>query len=104
MTFPHFFFLLVLPVVTLSSSGGAKIAGENYTLNCRVTGIGTLIPTYQWLRNGSALSGQTSAVLSFSPLRQSDSGIHSCMTTTGSVSVRSANEIIHIEGKAMALH
>ena len=29
-----------------------------------------MTPTYQWLKDGSPLTGQTSATLSFSPLRQ----------------------------------
>ena len=46
-------------------------AGENYSLTCTVSGGETnATTTYQWFRNGSPLSGKTSATLSFTPLRQ----------------------------------
>ena len=87
-------------MVTLSSSGGAEIAGEDYTLTCTVIGGDTATPTYRWFRNGSPQSGETSATLSFSPLRQSDSGVYTCEGTRGSsAAVRSNNMIrITVEG------
>ena len=90
---------LAPPVVTLSVSDGAHVAGENYRLTCEVIGGGTMTPTYRWFRNGSPLSGQTSATLSFSPLRQSDSGSYSCETTRSSITVRSTSTTITVEGK-----
>ena len=92
------------PVVTLNVSGGAQIAGENYTLTCTVTGGGTMTPTYRWLRNDSPLSGETSATLSFSPLRQSNSpGSYSCEATLSSTAVRSVSMTITVEGIKVVL-
>ena len=86
-------------MVILNGSGGEQTAGEDYTLTCMVVvtgGSGTVI--FRWLRNGSPLSGQTSSTLSFSPLRQIDSGSYSCAITRSSITVRSASIAITVEG------
>jgi hypothetical protein len=80
--------------VTVTSGGGAQIAGENYTLTCQVTGGGTMTPTYRWFRDGSPLTGQTSATLSFSPLREIDSGVYTCEGTRNSITVTSGTGIM----------
>ena len=95
----HVHLIIDLLMVTLGMSGGAQIAGEDYTLTCRVTGGGTMTPTYRWLRNGSPLSGETSATLSFSPLRQSDSGSYTCEATKSLSTVTSAPMVVTVEGK-----
>jgi hypothetical protein len=79
--------------VTVTSSGGAQIAGQDYTLTCQVTGGGTMTPTYRWFRDGSPLTGQTSATLSFSPLREIDSGVYTCEGTRNSIPVTSRTGI-----------
>ena len=84
-------------VVTLSGSG-MEIAGQNYTFTCTVTGGGTMTPTYQWLKNNSPLSGQTSATLPLSPLRQSDSGVYICEGTKGLIDMSSNRESIDVVG------
>ena len=86
-------------MVTISGSGGPHIAGKNYTLNCQVTGGGITTPTYRWFRNGSLLTGQTSATLSFSPLMESDSGIYTCEGTRSSSNSTSGNVTISVVGK-----
>ena len=80
-------------VVAVTGSGGAQVAGEDYTLTCQVTGGGTMTPTYRWFRDGSVLTGQTSATLSFSPLRETDSGVYTCEGTRNSIAVRSDGNI-----------
>ena len=67
-------------VVKISGSGGDQVAGENYTLTCQGTGGVTTEPSHQWLRNGSLLN-DTSAVLSFSPLMETDAGVYTCMSS-----------------------
>ena len=86
-------------MVTLSGSGGAQIAGEDYTLTCQVTGGGTMTPTYRWFRNESLLTGQTSNTLAFSPLRETDSGVYTCEGTRSSITVTSASVRISVVGK-----
>ena len=73
-------------VVTLIGNSGTQIPGEAYTLTCLATGGGTTAPTYRWFRDGSLISGQTSATLSFSPLRETDSGAFICEAAKNFVS------------------
>ena len=76
------------------------IVGETYSLTCTVTGGGTITPNaYRWFNNGSQLTSQTSATLSFSPLRQSDSGNYFCEGARSSVYVGSEIVRIIAEGK-----
>ena len=67
-------------VVKISGSGGDQVAGENYTLTCQVTGGVTTASSHRWLRNASLLN-DTSAVLSFSPLMETDAGVYTCRSS-----------------------
>ena len=92
----HIFLIVNIVVVAVGNSGRIQIAGEDYTLTCTVTGGGN---TYQWFRNGSPLISQTSAILSFSPLRQTDNGSYTCEAMKSFVAVRSTNIMrIAVEG------
>ena len=58
-----------------------------YSLTCAVTGAERLtdaMVTYTWSKNGTLLSGQTMATLSFSPLTFSDAGSYTCQVTVTS--------------------
>ena len=76
--------------VSLTGSGGARVVGENYTLTCNVTGGVTTESTYRWVRDGTLLN-VTSATLSFSPLRETDSGVYTCEGTRSSITRTSEN-------------
>ena len=82
---------------TLVHSGTTYVAGENHMLTCQVSGGGSL--TYRWFRNGSLLTGEISATLSFSPLRETDNGIYTCETTRTSASVNSTGMGITVVGE-----
>ena len=86
-------------MVTLSGSGGAQVAGEDYTLTCQFTGGETVIPVYRWLMDGSPLADETSDTLSFSPLRDTDSGGYTCEVTTDSLTGTSPSVTITVVGK-----
>ena len=86
-------------MVTLSGSGGVQVAGEDCTLTCQFTGGETVTPVYQWLKDGSPLTGETSDTLSFSPLRETDSGGYTCEVTTGSLNGTSPSVTITVVGK-----
>ena len=88
-------------MVTLSGSGGAQVAGEDYTLTCQFIGGEAVTPVYQWLKDGSSLAGETSDTLSFSPLRDTDSGGYTCEVTTGSLTATSPSVIITVVGKCI---
>ena len=86
-------------MVSLSGSSGPQIAGENYTLTCQVTGGGTTTPTYRWFKNGSLLTGQTTATLSFSPLIETDSGVYTCEGNRSYITATSESVNITVVGK-----
>ena len=78
--------------VSLTGSVGAQEVhvGENYRLTCNVTGGVTTEPTHRWFRDGTPLN-VTSATLSFSPLRETDSGVYTCEGTRSSITITSEN-------------
>ena len=88
----------------MTGSGATQHAGEDYTLTCTVRGGETtaITTTYQWLRDNSFLSGETSATLTFTPLRQttpSSNGQYVCEATRGGRTVRSSSITISVLGK-----
>ena len=85
-------------MVSLSGSGGAQIAGEDYTLTCQITGGGTMTPTYRWFRSNSVITGQTSDTLSFSPLKETDSGVYTCEGTRSFITVTSGSLTLTVMG------
>ena len=93
-------------VVTVTGSGAAQNVGESYTLTCTVSGGGTTTTSYQWLRNGSPLTGQTSDTLSFTPLRStapSSNGDYVCQATIGGIMFSSNTFTIVVTCKSYAL-
>ena len=85
--------------MTLSGSGGAQVAGEDYTLTCQFTGGEAVTPVYLWIKDGSSLANETSDTLSFSPLRDTDSGGYTCEVTTGSLTGTSPSATITVMSK-----
>ena len=90
--------------MTVSGSGVTQHAGEDYTLTCTVSGGDTTATTtYQWLSGNSPLSGETSATLSFTPLRQttpSSNGQYVCEAMRSGRTVRSAGVTIDVTSKS----
>ena len=85
-------------VVTITGSGGDQVVGENYTLTCQVTGGVATASSHRWLSNGSLLN-DTSAMLFFSPLSETDSGVYICEGTRSSITRTSANFTISVAGE-----
>ena len=89
-------------VVIVTGSGATQNVGEDYTLTCTVSGGGTTTTTYQWLRNGSPLTGETSNTLSFTPIRQttpSSNGQYTCQATRSGRTVTSDSFTIAVTCK-----
>ena len=93
--------------MAVSGSRVTQHAGEDYSLNCTVSGgETTATTTYQWRRDNSPLSGKTSATLSFTPLRQttpSSNGQYVCEAMRSGRTVRSANVTIIVTGKYISV-
>ena len=60
----------------INDGGATPTVGQSYSLTCSVTG-GT-VSSYQWRKDAAVLDGQTTEVLSFSPLTLSDAGQFTC--------------------------
>ena len=64
----------VVPSISVSITGsgdGDAVALRSYTLTCSVTAPATLdltSPSYQWMREGVMLSGETGQTFIFTPL------------------------------------
>ena len=97
-------FTIVPVMVSVTGSGDTQHAGEDYTLTCTVSGGDTTATTtYQWHRNNSPLSGETSATLSFTPLRQttpSSNGQYVCEATRRGNTIRSNSATIDVTGES----
>ena len=86
--------------VSLTDGDATQNAGEDYTLTCTVSGgETTATTTYQWRKDNSPLSGETSATLSFMPLGQSSNGQYVCEVIRGGSTVTSHVVTIDVTGK-----
>ena len=65
-----------LPTVHIGDGGATPTLGQSSTLTCNVSGAN--VTTYQWRRDGSVLHGETTEMVSFSPLRLSNVGRYTC--------------------------
>ena len=90
-------------MASVTGSGATQHAGEDYTLTCTVSGgETTATTTYQWRRDNTDMSGETSATLSFTPLRQtspSSNGQYVCEAMRSGSTVRSEEFTIDVTGK-----
>ena len=76
--------------MTLGTSEGQPIAGEDYTLTCMAMGGGTTITTYRWWKDNVLITDQTERMISYNPIAQITSGVFMCEATRGSMSMSSA--------------
>ena len=82
------FFNSIAPLVSvqINDGGATPVAGEKYTLTCRVSGAESLNPTitYQWTKNNDTVTHTNSKTLLFSTLRVSDAGDYVCKVNVSS--------------------
>ena len=84
--------------LVISDGGATPTVGQSYTLICSVSG-GT-VSSYQWRKDGAVLQGQTTEVLSFSPLRLSDAGRYSCEVSATATS----ETFTTIQNRSITIH
>jgi hypothetical protein len=81
------------PVITDQSTSITKSVGQ--AVSFFVTATGEPTPTYQWYKNSSPISGETSSTLSFTC--ESDSGgIYTCIVTNIGGSVTSSDIVLSV--------
>jgi sugar lactone lactonase YvrE len=69
-------------------------AGYNSSLSASATGITAV--TYQWLKNGSAISGATNSSLTVSNVSTTDAGAYSVLASAGSYQATSSNAMLTV--------
>ena len=74
------------------SGDGTPTAGQSYTLTCSVSGVS--VTTYQWRKDDSVIQGQTTEMLSFSPLRLSDAGQYTCEVIVNSMTLTDDEDVV----------
>ncbi len=87
-------------------TGGGDVfkAGTNHCLTCTASGGASMAYTYRWQRYGRDIDGETSSTISFSPLREADSGKYNCRVSEGSMNTTSDGVMINVEGECNSGH
>ena len=85
------------PVITSQPGAVTVVAGGSATFSVAATGNPS--PTYQWLRNGAAISGATAASYSMASVQTADAGSYTVVVSNAAGSVTSsAATLIVTEG------
>jgi len=82
------------PEFTKHPSSTNALFGGSVTFSA--TAAGSPAPTYQWLRNGSAISGATSSSLALNNLQASDAGTYSVVATNSAGSATSQGAVLQL--------
>ncbi len=86
-------------MVMITGGGGVFTAGTSHSLTCTSSGDASMTYTYQWLRYGVDIVGETSSTISFSPLWEADVGRYNCRVSDGSITTISDGVVINVEGE-----
>ena len=92
--------LFVPPIVTEQPSKTSATAGSSVSFTVGVTGIEPL--SYQWLANGSPISGATAATLTIPAVQTSDAGTYSVIVTNPAGSAVSEGASLQVFANAFA--
>jgi hypothetical protein len=84
----------VAPSITTQPTSQSVTAGNSVTFTIVTTGTAPL--TYQWSKNGMAISGATSATLSFSAAAASDAGSYTVVVTNAFGTTTSAAAVLTV--------
>ena len=99
--------LLTVPSISilLDDNGTNPVAGQNYSLSCKISGIDSSIAnlTYKWKKDDTPLS-EIGPFLSFSPLRLSDAGWYSCTVNMYECPFKRSKNLSKIEGTLYIVH
>ena len=81
------------PLITTQSGNKGSAIGEGVSFSVTVSGIP---PSYQWLKDGTNISGATSSVYNISNVQSNDAGSYSVIITNVSGSVTSSNAVLTV--------
>lgn len=92
--------LVTAPVITSGPASGTATVGNSVTFNTTATGSGTL--SYQWNKEGKAISGATSASFTLNSAQLSDSGSYTVTVSNAGGSVTSSAATLTVTAHAVA--
>jgi hypothetical protein len=75
--------LAIAPSITVQPKSNTLTAGQNDTLSVTATGTGTL--SYQWSKNGSAISGATSSRYILTNVQAASAGTYTVIVSNGTL-------------------
>lgn len=85
------------PVITTQPSSQTVAAGTSVTLSVSAAGTGL---TFQWRKNGTAISGATASTLTLASVSASDEGSYSVSVSSGSLSATSSVAVLTVTAPA----
>ena len=80
------------PTIDAQPSGGSVVAGSDFTFTVSATGAST----FQWRKNGNAISGATSASLVLRDVKVGDAGTYSVVVANSAGSVTSDAAVLAV--------
>jgi hypothetical protein len=86
--------VLVSPVILTQPVSATVAAGSNASFTVTAAGTGTL--TYQWLKNGTNISGATGATLTLLNVSSADAANYSVVVANGSGSTTSGTAVLNV--------
>jgi hypothetical protein len=75
--------LPIAPSITMQPKSATLTAGQNDTLSVTATGTGTL--SYQWYKNGTAISGATSSSYTLTNVQAASAGTYTVIVSNGTL-------------------
>jgi hypothetical protein len=88
----------VTPAITTQPTSQTVTAGQSVSFT--VVATGTPAPTYQWKKNGTAISGATSATYTIASTTTSSAGTYTVTVTNTAGSVTSSNAVLTVNAAA----
>jgi sugar lactone lactonase YvrE len=83
-----------LQVTSVPPASVQVVASSNVTL--KIAASGTPAPTYQWSKNGTAISGATTSTLQLNSVTSADQANYSVLVTSGSLTYSSAPTTLQV--------
>lgn len=92
--------LVVAPAISTPPSSFTTTAGQNVTLSVVATGSAPL--TYQWRKNGAAITGATNATFTLANIQPVDAGNYDVIVTNSAGSATSNTSIVYVDPSTVA--
>lgn len=88
------------PVITIQPAARSVVAGG--AVSMEASAIGVPAPSYQWRKNGTAVSGATNATLSLAAAQVADAGAYDVVVSNSAGSVTSSSASLRVAARSYA--